>query len=1413
MSHKKVKKNDSSSSRVSLSDGKTPSKESASLLVVSSERLGSQWRCQFPIWPEWSDADVNKEKWDSSRGPEHGKTKDKNLHAPYYDDPEGKIHLPPSLNVHSWKRPSEFLDTKSPTIVESESTFDLISANDHLTGSEVMRWIISEICILWAVCNSASTEGGGWRPWEHIYSLCKAEKGHVPLYNSFGKYVVRIYWMGCWRKVTVDDSMPFDEQNNLLLPASTCQSELWTMLLAKALIKVANTNVVSQLGGEIGELSFIHTLTGWIPEIIPIKSMHLHKVWDFLRDSIPMFKHSDENFQEKVSQSSHTSTRRSSVISCKSKHQESDESQGTAEKVVCAGFYPFQLLNDKPHVFGEMANSSEVLRHYGCSLLFSHIVLLTKTRACKLKAPPQPPPVPRWKLIRPRKEIRITDEPQKPPLSKPEQFIEVASLFLSHHIKSSIDPGPELEVNQSTQWQQYLESIGESKSPECQEDLDHAASETSTSSATSTDKTEVTAKDRDDICTAHGSVVSKQSTTPKLSTPLKPMLHKTWVDLGDFTKCFQNLLVFHKSQSYQHHFQKSHFKNTILSKMTSVISSTGETTSSSTTGSCSVSSAVSSPQCAEERGAYFLCVDSLQPSQILIHFSALLGWGKTAEEKNDVKAISRSAVLHAQPYSWKTMQCQLSLLTIKTTSSKAAMLTLCPGRHVLCIHTKAALGYNLRLYSTTPFICGDEETIMSHVTKESMQFIEQASSILGAMTRVVYNFSDEKELPAARRALEEAYCPRSITNTVEKWQHHRVFNKAVYHMLRKALDRKLVADERFALVALTADPSLFTFDPREDAHTSDEEPKCAESWRNKQLTEKEIQAITLLQAGFKGCFVRKILNASQPGTKQNIRASDILLNMWSHVESDAEEQAISLLRNIIEHSKRKEQLYDCQQDEWTKIAVAEYSVSLQEQTASSWALVFREAFLVPQEMMLVPKVYSSIPSCSLHVIDNDTGEEMHKIFGYVAPHVYQPNKLGYTLVAEAVISEAPPLDCKWKMCLIGTREPLPKLICESPLNKFSVKELRDYYVPNEKTRINLICRYSVQMTEDCLVTLQFQTSKPDVLIRLSVLDQEKEVKSHTGKGHVVIPVCYLLANQAPSCIAEENKSQKESPSQDNCVKMAAAPHQHDMENNTSGKPDSWSDQHRSSTETMIHKYVVQAEVLYKSWLLDAAQLDFVHMLRDLEKNEIKEPEATTNDGQKMNKSSRDSEGEKTKGKQRTRSKSNTSPEMSFDLTKPHWILRVVSDKSQAESIKIKKDTERMDQIRAIKEAWETAEPGRAAKALQARLRFLHKVQHQASDDKTTAGEEAASSPSKLELTNAPCPPMDYTPFIRQHKDFPVLKDLHIEEAQKKERLEKIQAWQLVRDTVLEHRAQEALNRQQLRKYQLDLYSKKEHKNA
>lgn len=54
----------------------------------------------------------------------------------------------------------------------------------------------------------------------------------------------------------------------------------------------------------------------------------------------------------------------------------------------------------------------------------------------------------------------------------------------------------------------------------------------------------------------------------------------------------------------------------------------------------------------------------------------------------------------------------------------------------------------------------------------------------------------------------------------------------------------------------------------------------------------------------------------------------------------------------------------------------------------------------------------------------------------------------------------------------------------------------------------------------------------------------------------------------------------------------------------------------------------------------------------------------------------------------------------LDLTKANYTLRVAVDQSQAENIVVKKDVERIEQIKAIKRAWEAAEPGRAAKVTE-----------------------------------------------------------------------------------------------------------------
>lgn len=72
-----------------------------------------------------------------------------------------------------------------------------------------MRYTISHIKALWDMSASKAISGESpepvtpidepshtWRPWEHIYALCKAGKApHLPLYNPHGKYIVKLYWM------------------------------------------------------------------------------------------------------------------------------------------------------------------------------------------------------------------------------------------------------------------------------------------------------------------------------------------------------------------------------------------------------------------------------------------------------------------------------------------------------------------------------------------------------------------------------------------------------------------------------------------------------------------------------------------------------------------------------------------------------------------------------------------------------------------------------------------------------------------------------------------------------------------------------------------------------------------------------------------------------------------------------------------------------------------------------------------------------------------------------------------------------------------------------------------------------------------------------------------------------------------
>ncbi|XP_043930477.1 androglobin [Protopterus annectens] len=1689
--------------------------------VVNEPKKG-----KYPIWPEWNEADINAEKWDGGKMGKDKSNKSPILH--FFDDPEGKIELPPSLKVHTWKRPLEFITRKSPVVVANETWFDLLSANEHLLESELMRWIISEILAVWRIYNgslSTSDKPGNpepvvlsWKPWEHIYALCKAVKGHVPQYNSYGKYVVKLYWMGCWRKITVDDTFPFDEHNNLLLPVTTCEGEMWPMLLSKAIIKLAMLDMKNG-NREVGEFTVLHALTGWIPEIIPLQQEYADQVWNLLKETVLEFKlPDDENVEDKnplteskvkecmkeskegkvndvkpESPPVYKTTDKSGKDKAetkdagKKKGKEGDkekeksksashsarpasEAQSifqqsfvectpvptTPQMIVYAGYLPLQLFEKKTTVLSQMTDSAEMLRHYGLSHAYSHPVLVTRTRSCPLIAPPKPPPIPRWKLIRPKKHSMPTDEPQEPVIKKPDQFIEIATPFLNFRLttihvpeimhqqsssnkissvssslnavsendetvqeneedlKSSLKSVDVTDGSEETKtkhvsppseslpdWQAFSQGLfnvfmairpsvaasplavppvinprpqtadhlpteAEDSSDSCSEDslsyasqlpspVGYTSPEEESAEADSHDEnltfgkaisqmreffrwdsSEMTEAQKkyyellqmdtpspsaipsvlpafldafnaasknpesqppagvcflimtrliagfsyifvqenknnhqhkassptkdsptDDVPTSHTQISEAVEATSQLNLLIKekediqqekkPVLGETWISFEDFCKCFQTLYVFHKPFSYSNTYQKSEFKSL------------------------------------DEQASYYLLVDSLKPFEILVSFSALLRWGdsghdnKERDDKGTAKEYSslRPGSLVAEPYSWKYLAADPPVLQICTSATRAALMTLPSGRHVLRFTASSSLGYHIHLCSTVPFVFGEEEIVMPYLDKESIRFIEQATTIMRALGNVMNNFSDANELPKALKDLELAHCPLGLFGQELIDAHVKAFNSAVLHTFGQMMGSNFTPELKFACKAVTFDVNNSFGEEEEENATENEGNELPTSWQNKEPTETELQAAVIIQAGCRGLHVRKLRDARKPGTEENAAVKISLEKLWATLEPSIEQHAVALLRHMFESNCKSVQLYPCYGDEWTKVSFSDYIVTYSDQPANSWFLVFREVFHFAKDMMGVPKIYTTIPSSVLHVVKNDTLEEIPRVFSKVVPYTYTKDKKGFTFVAEAHTGDAPLPAGKWRLRLIGSSGPLPVLSREPINNSFAVKELRDYYVPNEK---QILFRYQVKVMLDHLATVQLQTSQQDVHIKLQILDNEEEVANSTGKGHAVIPAFYFLPNERPSSsystrsqptqnLAIGGKKGTVSPGGSQKGGRSASRAGNAMEPMLITEDDNASlagvIEEKTTEQQVVHKYIIQAVVLYKSWKLSDSQLTFAQQLKEVEKNEIRlytekheEPVVTPNpevqhpseglksagtpktsrrqkdktDKTEKEKSGKDKEKEKDKQLPLSRPESQAQ---SFDISKPYWILRVVSDQSEADTIDIKRDTERIDEIKAMKQAWESAEPGRAIKAVQSRLQFINKYLRKTASETTTEAGGVLSTPVPDEgvasVSPSPEPqtpstaldglsqtsshpaqkrqwePLDLAPFIRKSRADPQLKDELIAQQQEQKKAQEIQIFRQLRDHILESREQEHQARNLLKMKILQMY--------
>ena len=159
-----------------------------------------------------------------------------------------------------WKRPSEALPPPAWYPVESRRMAPVMDAESE---TDLVQDAATDCSVVASLCaDSARAEGGHSKI---ILSKLYPQdpKTGAPRFSQNGKYVVKLNFNGCYRKVEIDDRLPVSKTQRMLHVIDRHNPALlWPALIEKAYLKVRGGYDLP--GSNSGTDLWI--LTGWIPQ-------------------------------------------------------------------------------------------------------------------------------------------------------------------------------------------------------------------------------------------------------------------------------------------------------------------------------------------------------------------------------------------------------------------------------------------------------------------------------------------------------------------------------------------------------------------------------------------------------------------------------------------------------------------------------------------------------------------------------------------------------------------------------------------------------------------------------------------------------------------------------------------------------------------------------------------------------------------------------------------------------------------------------------------------------------------------------------------------------------------------------------------------------------------------------------------
>ncbi|CAL7940379.1 unnamed protein product [Xylocopa violacea] len=1265
------------------------------------------------LWQEWSDATLNKENWTYPKNGPDGLFFDTQV-----------VQLPSSLEPREWIRAKDLENLTEPlTVFVADSKYpDLIANNKHLMHSQFARWFISALINL-QYCGQNGLEISGengnfiwncryqsWRGWMNVYSMSKAGKGaqHRPTVNPNGKYIVRLYFLGAWRRIVVDDTIPVNAEKTPLLPRTANNSELWPMILSKAVLKLC---ALTWFGSrEIVDFHPVACLTGWVCLRLDVGYLSPQDKWDFLGKYADHFEWKAEATEQESPDA--TRSKRSKEPKTVSKDSaRTKKSKETERTKKSKDTGDTKKLKDKLQIMSRLTKPKPVTLFLGlkgmnevsaevvpeltpCS---SHFVYVAQSRDIPLDPNDVKPPLARWKLFR-WLEWAISEGMIDPV----EYFVPIRSL----RIVSPLRKYEESVINRfNNTFSGADEESQRTKSQKSKE---------------SQKKVSQSLELREDI--------------------------SFWADFNKLEPFIKDVHFFYKLDYFPYTTKLSdRFAMKALNDQRS------ETKKSSRKSSPSKST-FKDPDFVDaycwplkmmltRNEPLYLFTDSLEKKFFLIDFSTFQVSVDSFEETYNEETTYSKCILKGnedclvvQKHNWfrrpKKSDC---LVSVSTAGTKSTVMEIDRGRHLLRVYCRSETDCFVTISSDTIFHVGDKRRMYELMCTESEMVDQLARLLSNAIGNICQAFGTARFFEAMKNYYNSYLLSaeeRKGKNKLLYDQLHDYFMNEVAHLIRMIARADEVPGMLRSLRILFLNPviGLEQSDAMSKLMTNLRAMRNrTESGRDSRHLEvsahiiqqsadkivEENNAATIIQSFFQMIVVKKYRKIHDPAHKEHVQVSRNLLKVAELFNYNKRESlANQVLRNILKRYDKLYDIYYCVRDFEYTLQVQELKGALTNVRANQWLPIVRLVVnpRVTETVLAAIDLFVSLTRCSVRVFENDTGQEMLRVVNNVIPTRYSYSKLGYTIFCYAWSEDQPVKQLPWSLNVITMRgQPTFQFLDNGePLSTIPVPpilivdELFDTYIPNPR---NSICKWVVRVAKPCLVSFRLRVSYENVRVAIKVTDMQGETLSQVKGTYVVIlPMVYLGLEREPAAnlLAVKKSSDNDKPDE------------HTEEN--------FGDEKDDGTESTHKVYHVEASVLDDSWPLTRREWSCVSEFKVKPTGSLSRTRVPP-----FSSTGRLSKSESV----RSRKGSKHSVDSTGTLESPYWVLQVVTDPESG--LEISRDRTKEIEIAQLKEAWAKENPDSLQRGRELREAFVkeHEIKP---ETRTGSIERKASSHSKSSLT-------------------------------------------------------------------------------